>query len=362
MNAFAAALDNRTPFPAESFVIPDPRGQEALIVVMSASFQAPLDALAGPLVVAEDQRVIHAADVHRGDPASTSVIHESVVALRKPFVDVLVNGHAYGPERRAAQQIPVRLVLGDVDKTLLVSGDRRWNLGLPSAPEPFIRVPIIWERAFGGTSARGRVDPRNPIGVGCGGAVSDDPEVRTEVPNIEYPQQTMSNRASEITPAGFGVVGRGWRPRIDFAGTYDQRWLDSQWPLLPVDFDPRHYQSAPADQQSQTLRGGEEGAVVNMSEDGVWHFRLPLLDVPAHLLYDDRQAVEPMRMDTVVIEPDERRVTILTRVVVETRRDAGMLRQVVLGHMLSSWLRAAAHRKHYIGSDGTDRRRPLFVA
>src|SRR5690606_4429806 len=54
MSSFAAAIDNRTPFAAESFVIPDPEGQEALLLILSASFQA-----AGPqLVVAEQQAPI----------------------------------------------------------------------------------------------------------------------------------------------------------------------------------------------------------------------------------------------------------------------------------------------------------------
>ncbi len=356
MSSFAAAIDNRTPFAAESFVIPDPDGQEALLLVMSASFQA----AGAELLVAEQQAPIRSADEHRKDPANSSTIHESVIALHKPFVDVLVNGHAYAPGGQPVQQVPVRLTIGDVDKLLLVTGDRHWSMGLPSSAQPFVKLPIIYERAFGGTSERARVEPRNPIGVGFDGAISQDPEILTEVPNVEYPQQTMSIRGGGL-PAGLGPVGRGWKPRIDFAGTYDQCWLDTRWPLLPVDFDPRHYQAAPVDQQSRAIRGGEDAVLVNMTEDGVWGFRLPVLDVPVHLLYDDRQELASLRMDTVVLEPDDRRVTMISRVVVNTVRNTGALRQVVLGHVLPSWLRAIAQRKRYIGRDGTDRRRPLYV-
>lgn len=355
MSAFAVVLDNRTPFAAESFVIPDPKGQEQLLLVMSATFEA---APRRTLDVAEVQSPIHAADEHRGDPAFSSTVHESVIALHKPFVDVLVNAHAHAPAGRAAEQVPVRLTIGDIDKTLIVTGDRRRRLGGASAPRPFVRMPILWERAFGGTSADGKVEPGNPIGVGFGGAQSQDPEVETEVPNVESLQQV---RSGATAPAGLGVVGRGWKPRIDFAGTYDQRWLETQWPLLPTDFDPRHYQAAPADQQSRAIRGGEDAALVNMTPDGVWRFRLPRLDVPAHLLYEDRQAVVPMRLDTVLLEPDDRRVTMISRAVVQTFRNAGALRQVVLGHVRPGWLRSIARRKRYIGSDGTDLRRPVYV-
>jgi hypothetical protein len=355
VSAFAATLDNRTPFAAESFVVPDLEGQEVLLVVMSAAFDA---VPGGALQVAEAQSPIHAADEHRGDPATSSTVHESVIALHKPFVDVLVNAHVYAPAGRAVQQAPVRLTIGDIDKTLLVTGDRRRRLGMASAARPFVRLPILWERAFGGTAADGKAELHNPIGVGFGGAKSQDPEVETEVPNVESLQQV---RSGATVPVGLGAVGRSWKPRIDFAGTYDQRWLETQWPLLPTNFDPRHYQAAPTDQQSRVIRGGEDAVLVNMTPDGVWRFRLPRLDVPTHLLYEDRQAMVPMRLDTVLLEPDDRRVTMISRAVVQTIRNTGVLRQVVLGHVRPGWLRSIAQRKRYIGSDGTDIRRPVYV-
>lgn len=51
------------------------------------------------------------------------------------------------------------------------------------------------------------------------------------------------------TPAGFGIVGRSWAPRLALAGTYDQNWEDHHWPGLPQDFDFTYWNGAPADQQ-----------------------------------------------------------------------------------------------------------------
>ncbi|HHM9353691.1 TPA: DUF2169 domain-containing protein, partial [Pseudomonas aeruginosa] len=51
------------------------------------------------------------------------------------------------------------------------------------------------------------------------------------------------------TPAGFGVVGRAWAPRLALAGTYDQDWEDNHWPGLPQDFDFTYWNGAPPDQQ-----------------------------------------------------------------------------------------------------------------
>ena len=49
-------------------------------------------------------------------------------------------------------------------------------------------------------------------------------------------------------PMALGPVGRGWRPRLSYAGTYDQHWIDEVFPFLPADFDDRYYQAAPEDQ------------------------------------------------------------------------------------------------------------------
>lgn len=40
-------------------------------------------------------------------------------------------------------------------------------------------------------------------------------------------------------------MGRSWQPRLRYAGTYDQHWMDERLPFLPEDFDLRYFQSAP---------------------------------------------------------------------------------------------------------------------
>jgi len=346
--SFNTALENRTPFEATTFVFPDTEGQEVLLIVMAATFAAKDG---GKLELADEPSPIRSSDEYRGDPARSSTRFEADVALVKPFVDVIVNGHAYAQGGVETRQVAVSLTVGDVDKTLLVSGDRT-GAGRASA---FTKMPIIYERAFGGTDDKGRLDQRNPVGVGYHGARSADPTVQTTVPNVEYQGRTE--------PAGFGPVGRGWKPRIDFAGTYDAAWLDKQWPLLPTDFDPRHYQAAPLDQQSRPLRGGEDVRLVNMTPNGTWRFKLPKLDVAVRLLYENRHQVAALSMDTVLLEPDSYRVTLTSRLRVLTVRNSGVLREVVLGHVTRGWLRARAARKFYIdysGADGTERHRPTF--
>jgi len=63
----------------------------------------------------------------------------------------------------------------------------------------------------------------------------DDPIerlVRTRHPAGPLDASAMADVANGYgyTPAGFGVVGRAWSPRLALAGTYDQSWQANHWP------------------------------------------------------------------------------------------------------------------------------------
>jgi hypothetical protein len=85
-------------------------------------------------------------------------------------------------------------------------------------------------------------------------------------------------------PASFGPLGRGWPERLRFAGTYDQAWNDDVFPFLPRDFDPRHYQASPADQQIPFPAKGTEVLLANLTPEGNTAFRLPEGDLPVHFV------------------------------------------------------------------------------
>ncbi len=358
--SYMVLLNNRTPFSAEDFVFPDQEGQEIVLVVLSATFQG-LNATS-PLELADQQMPVRSTDEYNGNSELSSIRYEADVALDKPFVDVLINGSAYAPNQRPSAIVPIKIAVGDVRKELIVSGDRFWRTGplgiSPSSPKPFLTMPIVYERAFGGVD-RSSADPkdhaveqRNLAGLGFRGAVSYDATIHTEVPNIEYPHFRQTRRSDTPKPAGLGVIARGWQQRICFAGTYDKQWLEEQWPFLPLDFDSRHYQAAPLDQQSNTVQGGEVVSLLNLTRDGIWSFHLPILNVPVRLHYDNRREKLCVRLDTVLIEPDFYRVTLTCRVTIKTQRNNGMLREVILGRVSPGWLRASKKGKKYINYIG----------
>ena len=329
-------LDNRSLFAAELFAFPDAEGQEISLLVVVATFEINEN---GDLEPITPQVPVRVADEHFGDPALTSVRYEADVSLKKHFIDVLVNGSAHAPKGRPARSVTAGLYIGDIRKELVVHGDRKSGPLLTgriisSRPKQFVTMPIVYERAYGGTDTRASNPKRhkicrwNPVGLGFRGVRSYDPSIQTHVPNIEYAGRKP--KSIKKGPAGFGVIGRSWSPRLEFAGTYDQQWIDAQWPLIPTDFDEQHYQSAPADQQSKTIRGGEDVRLLNLTPRGEWKFTLPAVKIPVLLHFDDRQTQVSPRVDTVIIEPDIGRVTLSYRIAMPVERNCVPLHEIVL--------------------------------
>lgn len=359
--AFAVWLENRTPFATATHVQVDAEGQEILVALFSASFDA-LDG-APELQVSEDQMPVSLRDVPFGDPANSSNRYEADIAPLKPGAEVLVNGSARAPNHRPVAEMHVGVRLGALQKVLNVVGDRVYHAGSFSQPAPFLAMPIVYERAYGGTLPDGRLDRRNPVGVGYHGARSADPAVRTQAPNVTYPGEPCSSPSDRPRPAGFGPLGRGWLPRLPLAGTYDQAWIDTQWPLPPRDFDPLYNFSAPADQHLPQVRGGEPVSIIGMTPNGRWDFRLPQVVAPIRLIYDDRVEQCSFNIDTVIIEPDLWRVTLKARLALPTRRNAPSLREIVFGQPSPGWLNARRKRKIYLdlrGGDGMLRDQPVW--
>ncbi len=332
----------------ELLSFPDKDGQEIAVLVIVAAFE--IDS-AGRAEQLEIQPEVRLTDEYFAEPASSSLRYEADVAVSKPAVDVIVNGSAYAPLGRPTSEVEASLDLADIHKRLIVLGDRKKLVGgIHSRPESFERMPIVYERAYGGADysssnpKRHKLYKWNPVGLGYRGVASADPKIESELPNINHARRGL--KSSPKIPAGFAGVARSWSPRLELAGTYDEAWLEEQWPLLPRDFHDRHYQAAPSDQQSGVIKGGEEARLRNLTPQGDWRFRLPTLDIPLRLVYRDGIDETKPRLDTVLIEPDLARVTLTARLALPVRRQR-LLREIVAGHMTRGWLRAKSHHKPY---------------
>lgn len=342
---------NFSPFAVSVNLRADAQARQSFVVVVGATFEA---RPAQKTRVAEEQLPLQDVDVHYGEPDSSSVRYDADIADNKSLVDFVVNGHAYAPEGKVSTRVDVGvLVDGLLNKTLAVSGDRFWRRGplgrTPSSAKAFSRMPIVYERAFGGSSTAGHhLD--NPVGIGLGDVKSADPLVQSEVPNVE-----PIDGDTRVLAAGFGFVSRSWAPRLRHAGTYDQAWIDHQFPLVPEDFDQRFNQAAPLDQQLPFIGGGAIVRLLNMTPEGRWIFRLPELNVSVRLRYADGVVKSPVRVDTVLLEPDSHRIVLRARARVPVRRRAPPLEEVVVGEATPAWWLARVSRKDYqagVGRDG----------
>jgi hypothetical protein len=313
------AIENHTPFAAERCWVRDKNGAEVWLVAVRATFDIFPD---GVIEIAEKQEAVYMAPVYSGEPGKSSLLYESDLHHTKTTTDILLHGHAYAPSGRKVRYLDVSLKVANIFKQLRVYGDRYWQQGLTggtgvSCPEPFEKMSITYERAFGGTDQKAASpekhgwEPRNPIGRGF--ALAEEHLMGERLPNIEYPDQLISSWKQRPLPAGFGPISGCWQPRLKLAGTYDKKWEEEKQPLLPDDFDERYYQCAPADQQAAGwLRGGELVELCNLTPQGLLKFRLPQVNLHFATKYFDGEKVSHEgRLHTVIIEPDHPRLIMV---------------------------------------------------
>jgi hypothetical protein len=135
-----------------------------------------------------------------------------------------------------------------------------------------------------------------------------------------------------------GPIGRNWDPRYRYAGTYDQKWLDDHFPFLPPDFDDQYYQAAPLNQQFDAPIGGKEIELVNLTPDGRRRFSIPVFDAPVHV-FPKKGEREDLKatLDTIVLEPDDERLTMTWRVARPLRKNMFEVAQVLVGKKGKEW-------------------------
>lgn len=319
-------IKNRTPFRVALVPTLDVQGRDGAVVVVKATFA--LGRRGEALALAAEQVDIVRADAYRGEPGRSSLVHAAEGSPAKPATDVVLVGHAHAP-LRPARELDVVLAVGPVKKTVRVFGDRRWVRGAaglsPSEPASFAKMPLVWERAFGGVDERD-ADPakrsseaRNPVGVGWGTA---DAPTDQPLPNLEDPRALVKSPKDRPPPAGLSFVCPDWLPRKRWAGTYDAAWQRDRFPLAPLDFDARFHQVAPADQQvAPHLVGGEPVVVQNASPTGDLSFPLPRRRLDVVAIVKGFVTHHDAPLDLVVIEPDAGRVTLTWRAAVECSRN-----------------------------------------
>jgi hypothetical protein len=170
----------------------------------------------------------------------------------------------------------------------------------------------------------------NLVGTGFIGKLTRERVEGLRLPNLEDPRNLIRSWDTRPKPVGFAFYGRGWMPRLAYAGTYGEKYMKERHPLPPADFSYRFFNGAHPDLQVKGyLRGDEEVVLLNVCpHDPEMRFRLPGIVpkitvsrwpvppeqwVEEHLGPDGRLTADPPLveetvtpvLDTLVFIPDE---------------------------------------------------------
>jgi hypothetical protein len=170
-------------------------------------------------VFADEQLPMHTLIPGEDDPER--VVQEADLPPLKELTDVIVRGHVHSA--RATNRMSASVSVGPTTKELLVHGDRRCTRAATgeivfSDPERFEKMPLAYDRAYGGTdqvalakhgnpyaewmayapeiAQRSRHSPyrypRNGIGRGYLYEVTDEALDALALPNLEDPSDPVS--------------------------------------------------------------------------------------------------------------------------------------------------------------------------
>ncbi|MDD2335678.1 MAG: DUF2169 domain-containing protein, partial [Geobacteraceae bacterium] len=312
-------LINNTPYPALAFQSNDQHGQSFHVVVMRATLDIQNN---GTATLSHEQEPLVLTDEYFGELNKSSVRQESDLVHFKPKCDVIVNATAYAPGGKPSPGFTVGVRINSrpedsgrpgpiiLEKKLLVKGPRFWEKGLmggwtlkPSTTS-ITSLPLRYEYAFGGESRVNLDDPdgnrikaelrlspeqrdchpdgsdsapiahtiyqNNPLGIGF----ADEWYLKAKklktipAPQIDDPIQPITVFGKTTPPKGFGVITKAWKQRLELAGTYDDAWLETCWPDLPMDFDMSYGNGANPDMQVPYLNGDEEIVLTNLTPLG----------------------------------------------------------------------------------------------
>lgn len=240
------------------------------------------------------------------------------------------------------------------EKFISVCGPRSFGLLGMSEPQAVSEVPIDWSLAYGGQIKQPEHDLLNPDGsiktaagdkqwdtlqanpVGCGLNRS----YGKAVPQLEMPSRLLqANPSYQASPTykdgiqhskypsvGLSATAKSWLPRRSLAGTYDDAWLQTQWPLPPLDHNYAFWNCAPLDQQIEHPHShiqittarlyGAQQAWPKSPEQERWHGRLPVATPSVLQYYSDipgHGTVELMDLDTLTIDLAAQTVTCTYR-------------------------------------------------
>jgi hypothetical protein len=290
-------------------------------------------------------------DKHYGDPRITPVQFESDLLPFKLATDIVVIGKACAPGGQPALELLCAVQAGQVRKEVLVTGDRTCIFQGNTSPrftepEPFLEMPVTYDRAYGGVDIRSEPGtsypyPKNPLGRGF--VVSNIREAvdGLALPNIEDPQQRLTPAGiitgqyprweHQLMPQGLGWYSKCLYPRALLAGVMpadrpfeemmrkeyekavpeEQREMYRQTRLPDMDF--RFFNGASPGLVVPYMNGDEDVALERLAPEERLSFRLagerPRIEIDIGFGVYSPEVV----MHTLTIRSDDRQLDLVWR-------------------------------------------------
>ncbi len=206
MDILAAA-----PFRAGSIAWQEQPEQWTLTVVCKATY-----ALApGTSALATEPEDVNERDNHWDDDPRRSVYAPCDLAPRKPHAEVMLVGSAFAPKGEPVHALVVRLIVGELDKSIEVFGPRARALdgALREGPR-WTKMPLRYERAAGGPGTW------NPAGVE---ALRPDEQITLE--NLHPLHARLVTRLAGVRPRA--RVETTDAPDWELSLVADTLWIDT---------------------------------------------------------------------------------------------------------------------------------------
>jgi hypothetical protein len=310
-------FNNYTPFAGIAWENVNANGEWSVSTVARVKFEFKENGL----LLASAQGALFTSDEFYEEAGSSSVRYESDYVSFKENTDLIINAHAWSPNAKALTSWDCGIRIYSEDRKLLkayglqVRAEKRHLKAGPiwstSLRDKSTSIPIRYEKAKGGCikiPAKNEdesdkylyVNPYNPIGCGI-------KKIRDSEQTVFSPQVLYLKKPHHKVPAGFGFINRAWKSRTDFAGTYDEKWIEKQHPLPPYDFDIRYNQAAhPQLIMDGYLKTPCTFELTNLREgESIQKFELPHLELLSRIRTHTGDIHQKMNLDTLIIDIDD---------------------------------------------------------
>lgn len=261
---------------------------------------------------------------------------------RDPAFEVVLAGAAHAPEGRPAEQVVVGVQVGGLTRYLVVTGERAWiDHRTFTRPVPFARMPLTFERAFGGTAEvfvdmESAIDVRDPLNQRGRGfdaeaqakqlaefleAPAGFPVIRNyqrSLPNLEHPDHRITHWDDAPRPYCWSAVPRDlgfsqirYLELLQLQAEAGRQLAEDQAinDLMLVQLHQRAHPDWIIDLPPPRARVAMQG----LRPEGTVAFELPQVRVHADYILGERQGTRELAPHLMVLLPEQWRLYVVYR-------------------------------------------------